>query len=263
MSVAAATMAPTRMRSLGEYEEVDRWIRFGLGDSAISRITDVPRETVRDWRNQWRAGQDPPHGPARRRTDCPVCSGAVLAPARYAYLLGLYLGDGCLSLYPRGVYRLRITLDQRYPGILTECEQAIRSVRPFAEIRVGRVQKQGCVEIYASWKHWPCLFPQHGPGRKHERKIELADWQKELVTAEPPALLRGLIHSDGYRGLNWVKGKGYPRYQFTNESADIRAIFCQACSDYGVAWRRMNRKTISVARAFDVGRLDQVIGPKT
>jgi len=21
------------------------------------------------------------------------------------------------------------------------------------------------------WKHWPCLLPQHGPGRKHERAL--------------------------------------------------------------------------------------------
>ena len=30
-------------------------------------------------------------------------------------------------------------------------------------------------------KHWPCLFPQHGPGRKHTRKIELEQWQVIFV----------------------------------------------------------------------------------
>ena len=30
-----------------------------------------------------------------------------------------------------------------------------------------------------AWKHWPCLFPQHGPGRKHERKIRLEAWQRD------------------------------------------------------------------------------------
>jgi len=33
-----------------------------------------------------------------------------------AYLLGLYRGDGCLSVIGGGA-TLRITLDQRYPGI--------------------------------------------------------------------------------------------------------------------------------------------------
>lgn len=131
----------------------------------------------------------------------------------------------------RDVYRLRITLDRRYPGIISECERVIRIVRPSRLMRVGRFQKVGCIEVYAQWKHWSCLFPQHGPGKKQERKIELRPWQREIASAEPAALLRGLIHSDGYRGLNRVKGKGYPRYQFTNESDDIRQIFSRAYTD--------------------------------
>jgi hypothetical protein len=27
----------------------------------------------------------------------------------------MYLGDGCLSAHPRGVFKLRISLDARYP----------------------------------------------------------------------------------------------------------------------------------------------------
>jgi hypothetical protein len=69
--------------------------------------------------------------------------------------------------------------------------------------------------------HWICLFPQHGPGRKHERKIELTGWQQDLVDLDPRPLLRGLLHSDGCRVLNWVKGTPYPRYHFSNVSPDI------------------------------------------
>ena len=36
----------------------------------------------------------------------------------YAYLLGLYLGDGMLTLAPRQVWRIRIVLDRRYPLII-------------------------------------------------------------------------------------------------------------------------------------------------
>jgi hypothetical protein len=50
------------------------------------------------------------------------------------YLLGLYLGDGCISAHPRGVYRLRITLDLRYPGIVEECEAALRAVLPLNHV---------------------------------------------------------------------------------------------------------------------------------
>ena len=50
-------------------------------------------------------------------------------------------------------------------------------------------------------------FPQHGPGRKHLRRIALVDWQTELTHREPEALIRGLIHSDGCRTENRVRTK--------------------------------------------------------
>jgi hypothetical protein len=183
--------------------------------------------------------------------------------ALYAYLLGVYLGDGCISLGRRGVFRLRIVLDLKYPNFVDECAAAISAVgqRP-----TGRVQRQGCVELYSNWKHWPCLFPQHAPGPKHRREIKLVDWQLECTRAHPDQFLRGLNHSDGCRLTNRVrnrKGKEYeyPRYMFTNFSSDIRKIFCDACVEYGVAWRQMNWKTISVARSADVAKLDAAIGP--
>ena len=249
------------MRSLAEVEKVQTLVGLGLSDRFVSKLTGISRATIREWR---RAGFERRSRNLRSPDpDCPSCAGAQVDGPAYAYLLGLYLGDGCISLHRRGVYRLRITLDQRYPGILQECAQAILKARPSAPMKVGSVGKIGCVDIGAYWKHWPCLFPQHGPGRKHERRIELLPWQVDIVNEHPDQLLRGLIHSDGYRGLNYVKGKGYPRYQFCNHSKDIRVIFCRACDEYGVAWRQSYWKTISISRSADVAKLDLVVGPKT
>lgn len=128
---------------------------------------------------------------------------------------------------------------------------------------IGYVHRpEGCVEVYSYWKHWPCLFPQHGRGPKHLRTIRLEDWQRDITRRHPGRLLRGLIHSDGVRVNNEVMGKAYPRYQFTNASADIRSIFCMACDDLGVRWRQSNWRTISVSRRRDVALLDEFIGPK-
>jgi hypothetical protein len=33
--------------------------------------------------------------------------------------------------------------------------------------KISRTPKIGCTEVASYSKHWPCLFPQHGPGRKH------------------------------------------------------------------------------------------------
>ncbi len=128
----------------------------------------------------------------------------------------------------------------------------------------------GCVVTTVSWKHWPCLFPQHGPGRKHERPIVLEPWQVAIVEAYPAAFLRGLFHSDGSRVRNWTtrmvagerKRYDYPRWQFTNVSTDIRQLCCWALDLVDVPWRQSHAKTISVSTRAAVARLDTLIGLK-
>lgn len=110
------------------------------------------------------------------------------------------------------------------------------------------------------------FVPQHGPGPKHLRKIELSEWQQKLVDVDPRPLLRGLIHSDGCRVLNRAVGTKYPpypRYHFCNASEDIRAIFGRACDALGVEWRPNNARNLSVARRASVAILDEFIGPKS
>ncbi|MGW1062330.1 hypothetical protein [Micromonospora rubida] len=115
--------------------------------------------------------------------------------------------------------------------------------------------------------HWPCLLPQHGPGKKHERPIVLADWQREIVAAHPGDFVRGLFHSDGCRVANRVTAHGrayvYPRYLFTNESADIMGLCQWALDLLGVAWRMNRRNSLSVARREAVAALDRHVGPKS
>ena len=230
----------------------------GLSASEVARQVGVPRATVRDWLD----GRLP-RGYGHDRTGCGACGGLHDLddlPASYVYLLGMYLGDGCLSAHPRGVYKLRISLDARYPGIAEECEQAIRTVMP--RNRIGRVGYGTWDELYSYSKSWACLFPQHGAGRKHERQIALVDWQKRLVARWPALLLRGLIQSDGCRFQNTGRGWSHPRYSFANSSEDIKRIFCEACNLMGLHWTRSGAKTIYVSRKADVATLDRFIGPK-
>lgn len=196
---------------------------------------------------------------------CTIVDQAPKGP--YAYLLGQYLGDGSIVRTKRGVYRLFITCCAAYPGIIDECVGAINAVLP--ENAVGRRAKRGAVDVNCYSKHLPCLFPQHGPGRKHDRPIELATWQEAIVLdAHPDLFVRGLIHSDGSRFLNQVTNAtgrpyAYVRYQFTNRSDDIRALFTAACDRLGIEWRVMNRYDIAVSRRASVSKLDTIVGPKT
>jgi hypothetical protein len=185
----------------------------------------------------------------------------------YAYLLGLYLGDGMLTLAPRRVWRLRVFLDQRYPLIIERCEWAIRQVSWHVP---GRARKIGCLEIYSNWKHWLCAFPSHGPGPKHRRPIELTAWMWQVIAAHPHELLRGLIHSDGCRSINRVKRPlkegireySYPRYFLSNRSTDILRLFSETCARIGVESRPDGPFMVSVARRESVARLDSFVGPK-
>lgn len=163
----------------------------GLSATEIGRVLDCPRSTVRAWLTPTARSAD-----GRDATCCSGCGAVHLTaetePAAYAYLLGLYLGDGCISAHARGVFRLRITLDTRHPGIIQECRAALSAVAPRNKISV-RLRSGGFetskpdsnveISVYAKW--WPCALPQHGIGRKHERPIVLQDWQERLVDQHP------------------------------------------------------------------------------
>jgi hypothetical protein len=193
-----------------EMESVLQLRASGATVRAIADQLEIPRGTVSEWLYRRR-----PQGRNRSLPACRHCGSSGHStdalPCEYAYLLGLYLGDGCISTHPRA-YKLRIILDSSYPGIIEEADAAIHAV--VERVKVNTVLRPGCTEVYAYSKGWPCLFPQHGTGKKHDRKIELAEWQWRLVRESPDLMLRGLIHSDGCRFMNTGRGWAYPRYSF-------------------------------------------------
>ena len=174
-----------------------------------------------------------------------------------------------MSTHRRQVYALRIACDDKYPRLIGEVVAVVAAVHPSRPVH--RVQAVGYTSVVSYWKHWPCLFPQHGVGQKHHRRIELAEWQREIVAEHPELLLRGLLNSDGCRVANWttrmvggqLKRYEYPRHQFSNESADIMQLCQETLSLLGIPWRTPRRNALSVAQKQGVARLDGFIGPKT
>lgn len=256
-------MTSAEMRSRAEYLKAKRLIAAGCSDARIAQETGIPRRTISDWRR----------GKSRNRNR-DECSGRGAAKhdfssapaAPYAYLLGLYLGDGCISASHRDVYRLRIVLDTAYPQIIDECAEAMESIFPGQTAHRGKRPHSNCVEVSMYSKHWPCFFPQHGPGRKHLRPIRLAQWQHQIVDANHRPFLRGLIHSDGTRIVATERKGAYvrraPRYAFSNLSEDIKALFCASCDAIGVRWTRPSDRQIAIYRKASVAVLDEFIGPK-
>lgn len=238
----------------------------GLSRSAVSDELSISPSTLATWES----GRVPRQAQAllAGHPACETCgwhhpTGKL--GATYAYLLGVYLGDGYIIQHARTT-ALKVALDVSYPGIVNEAARAIGSVRGH-EPHIVRDRDRAMVLITSYWRGWPCLFPQAGPGRKHTREIVLSGWQASIVRDHPGPLLRGLIHTDGWRGENHVRARGrsytYPRYQFSNRSSEIRQIFCNACDALGVEWRPWGRWNISVARRAAVETLDLHVGLKT
>ena len=238
---------------------------------AVAETLEIPRATVALWSRgvlprevRTRLAGWPPTRPCAR---CRGLDHREKPESRaYAYLLGAYLGDGCLHRAERTV-SLSFACDAKYPDIIDELRTAIALVVHGKRSSLWRRRDSRCSTVRAYGKAWLCLFPQHGPGRKHQRRIVLEPWQQEIVDLQPEPFIRGLIQTDGWRGMNRVFVKGrwyeYPRYQFSSRSDDIRRLFTDACDRIGVAWRPWGRWHISVARRASVARLDEFVGPKS
>jgi hypothetical protein len=239
-------------------------LELGLTRRDVCRVLGVGYTSTYRWEERL----DPlANAPTIR---CFRCNGDP-APdaAAYLYLLGQYLGDGHIRRCGRSDC-LSICCCTDYPDIMREVEEAMRRVLPASVFHRGRKDGVHCLYVEASTIHWKCVLPQHGPGMKHTRPIGLAGWQTDMVRADPRPLIRGLIHSDGWRGTNTVKRRvggttkryAYPRYQFSNVSDDIRRIFTDALDLLAIPWRQNNWNSISVARCDAVAALDVFVGPK-
>lgn len=262
-----------RMYSRKIVDETFRLKARGLTDKQIAAQTGVSVQAIRHWRYGTR--RNPASTKANWHDYCPRCSTAMIHEEAYAYLLGAYLGDGHIteSKPKPGLFALSIFYDNKYPQLIAYCLAAMGAVFP---VKPFPVQRQGCTEIKAYSKHWTCIFPQHGPGKKHERLIALEPWQQSIVDAHPEALARGFIHSDGCRTINRIRkanGEGfyeYPRYHFSNVSTDIVGLFTDALDRLGIPWKRhlkrpeahKDQDTVSISRQEAVARMDSFIGAK-
>jgi len=91
--------------------EVRRLAERGASGREIAAATGIPLSTVTRWR------RSPP--------DPRPIAWRPAHEASYAYLLGMYLGDGCLYANPRGGVQVRICLDTRHPTVIDDCWAAM------------------------------------------------------------------------------------------------------------------------------------------
>jgi hypothetical protein len=237
----------TRLRAL-------ELIATGMPVARAAKEIGVSRSTVRGWCVDSSAAF----------VMCPRCwlraRPVSITPADYAYLLGIYLGDGHITQLAR-TQRLRISCDALHPRVLQEIDSALRRCFPWSTVN-GVSAHEGRMfvrHVYAN--HLSCLFPQHGPGKKHHRSVRLEPWQEDLVAEAPWSLLRGLIQSDGCAFINRTGPYEYLSYDFSNRSQDILDLFCNTCDFVGVEYRRYTHH-VRIYRRGSVRLLEEHVGLK-
>ena len=255
------------MRSYEEYKQIlDLWQR-GYKQTWIEYETGIPRATVRDAIKRFKdlegldAYFDTRGGGKFFKRELSPQEWTDIERKTYSYLLAVYLGDGCITL-TRSTHRLRVAMDSIYPNIIAEVKDAMQMFAPSNSVSIVRVKNSRGIEVACYSNTWVKLFPQHGAGVKHSRKIELEAWQREIMHEYPIEFLRGLIHTDGTRINPVINGKVYSRYQFSQVSTDIRALFEEVCGVLNLNWTFWG-VIYTIARRKDVEYLDTVIGAKT
>jgi hypothetical protein len=129
---------------------------LGILDRENAAICGVSVAAIRHWRRGSRrsggrrsGGRRNSGGDAPR---CPRCHDRALDESAYAYLLGLYLGDGHLTLGRKGVWALSITCCDGWAGLMAQARLAMSTVMPSS--KVFAVARTGCTEIKSTSKHW-------------------------------------------------------------------------------------------------------------
>lgn len=200
----------------------------------------------------------------------------------YNYILGLYLGDGCISKHAK-TFCLRIALDEKYPKIISKTIEQLILLFPLNKVNT-KSNGLNCREVYVYNSFLSTIFPQHGIGKKHDRDVSLKDWQKDNIEYEELAL--GLFHSDGCKFLTKIKNKlkeytYYDNYGFKNCSLDIIEIYKRCLDNLSVKYRVVTcskskphfineRQIITKTQAYDVvvskraevEKLKKVLGKK-
>lgn len=222
------------MRTRLDYERAKILLDAGKNQCEVARQTGIPRGTIKDWAKRGFCPQG--GGVGRHHVDDPAAhiNQSEERCKAYSYVLGEYLGDGCVRTLNR-TYRLGIYNDKKYEGLNQLIQTSLQTILP--QNKTNRISHgKGCWEIYVYSNNIPALFPQMGKGKKHERKIELLPWQLEIVDAHPKEFIRGLIYSDGcvYEHKHQQGRYSYRCYHFVNKSKDIVDYLVRSLAMIGI-----------------------------
>jgi hypothetical protein len=209
-------------KSIQEVNHILDLYNSGFSQNQIFKTLGIDRGTIRQIVND-------PEGYLKKSTI--EFDLSEIDKKSYAFILGAYLGDGCISkTHKPNVLRLRIALDIKYEKLNEEVIIELKKLFPNNKVNYVRVgETNGCViSLYST--NLLKLFPQHDIGKKHERPIVLEDWQRDIVDEYNVEFLKGLIYTDG---SFYYSGK-YEYCNFTNKSMDIMNLCSESMSKLNI-----------------------------
>ena len=142
--------------------------RAGTPTAAIARELFIARSTVRYWLVDGAGVAQSAEAIPLKGTKWGFESLHQHQHRAYAYLIGAYLGDGCISFTGR-TYVLRVYLHRKQIDVIREVLHAIHTVVPYRRPWLRYRPRSPVVEVTSSFLEWPHVIPQHGRGRKHMR----------------------------------------------------------------------------------------------
>lgn len=226
LRVRVSPLLPEYNLMKDNYTKAKEYFEDGLNFREISQILKVHKSTVSYWaRNSFKITN--PKLPASAEALRKCC---VQNKQHYSYIIGCYLGDGCISKLQR-TYKLRISSSTAHPDIIKQRKRSLEKIFPLNKVAVSKIKSAECVEIRVHNSGIPIIFPRHGNGAKHKRNITLEDWQSDIIYSEPECFIKGLIDTDGSYFI--VNGKY--RYRFTNKSKQIANLYMEVMSHLGIS----------------------------
>jgi intein-encoded DNA endonuclease-like protein len=264
------------MRTTEEYNKILAFNSDGLNVSQISKQLNIPRTTVRDivkptyvklYPDKSFRFNHEQNNLLLDRIKNPISNEDEIMRKNYSYLLGMFLGDGCLTKDKKNVYRIRVTCDAKYPNIIDLVFNSVQTAMPNNKAyKVYRYYKDklSCVDVSCYSKDWVLLFPFYQKGRKWTYKIALEKWQQDIIDLYAKDFWLGLYHSDGCR---YIAKKKYVYYNFTQKSNDIFNLFLNTSNTLGVtcsAYKKLGVYNIAaITNKETVNFVDSFAGPKT
>lgn len=218
------TKHSTKKRPKEQYDAVIEMAKTETNMSVIAKKFNLPWTTVRNWLRRPSKSERYPNQVLLTDEDIKTHIVNNIGINEYSYMLGCYFGDGHISKFKNKITKqFHLATGTNTPKII---DFQSKLLTLFGNKIVVRKRKTNVVDIFTHNSDIDKFFPHTGPGFKHDRKIELSEWQKSIVNYK--YILLGLFHSDGCAVKSYSRTRhNIHRYEFVNKSLDIIGIYCE------------------------------------